>query len=124
MKRVLVVVAILSLCAVSSGCYRTVYRGGGLPFQASLNLPDPSTEQVVSHFEESKWNHFFLFALVPTSEPDLGKLMGRAVPAGGEVRNLKIRHEVTFVNGLVWVLVGGLYNPMTTTVSGDVVMAR
>jgi hypothetical protein len=43
------------------------------------------------------------------------------VPPGHEVRNLRIRHEATFVNGLIWALVGGIYNPMTTTVSGDVV---
>ncbi len=46
------------------------------------------------------------------------------MPAGCEVRDLKIRHECTFVNALVWILVGGLYNPMTTTVTGDVVKVQ
>ena len=121
MKRIAVVTLVLGCLVVCSGCYRTVYRGDNLPFNASFSQIDPSKDVFVRHFEEEKWNHYFLFALVPTSEPDMRDVIGRDVPAGCEVRNLQIRHEMTFVNGIIWVLVGGIYNPMTTTVSGDVV---
>ncbi len=121
MKRVLVLALVIPLLFVCSGCYRSVYRGEDLPFNASFNRPDPATEVLVSHFEEDKWEHYFLFALVPTVEPDLRSIIGRDVPAGCEVRNLQIRHECTFVNAICWLLVGGIYNPMTMTVSGDIV---
>jgi hypothetical protein len=124
MKRAFVVAAVLPLLFLCSGCYRTVYRGEDLPFSAEFNRIDPSKEVMVSHFQEDKWNHYFLFALVPTSEPDLKALIARDVPAGCAVRNLQIRHECTFVNAVVWLLVGGLYNPMTTTVSGDIVRVQ
>jgi hypothetical protein len=121
MKRVLVVALMVPLLYVCSGCYRTVYRGEDLQFNTAFNRINPATEVMVSHFQEEKWNHYFLFALVPTSELDLQSIIARDVPAGCEVRDLQIRHEVTFINAVVWLLVGGLYNPMTTTVSGDIV---
>ncbi len=121
MRRLLTVAVILPLLVACMGCYRTVYRGDDLPFNAAFNRINPSTEAYVSHFEESRWNHYFLFALVPTSEANLTSIISRDVPPGCEVRNLKIRHECTFVNAVVWILVGGLYNPLTTTVTGDVV---
>jgi len=104
----------------SSGCFRTVYRAEDLAPLTTLNRAEKG-EHLVAHFEESAWNHYFLFGLVPTSEPDLNRMIGRHVQPGREVRNLKIQHEVTFINAVVWALVGGIYNPMTTTVTGDVV---
>jgi hypothetical protein len=120
MKRRAAVLLVCALTFVVAGCFRTVYRGEGLRFGASFNRPSAS-ERLVYHFEEETWNHYFLFALVPTSKVDMEDVIGRHVSPGQEVRNLKIRHEATFLNGLIWVLVGGLYNPMTTTVTGDVV---
>ena len=95
MKRIAVVGLALVLACVCSGCYRTVYRGDNLPFNASFSQMDPSREVLVRHFEDEKWNHFFLYALVPTSEPDMRDVIGREVPPGCEVRNLTIRHEIT-----------------------------
>jgi len=123
MKRIAVVVLACLCLTVCSGCFRTVYRGEELPFNVAFNRPT-GTETLVSHFEEDKWNHYFLFALVPTSEPDMGRIIGRHAGPGQEVRNLQIRHEVTFLNALCWFLVGGIYNPMTTTISGDVVRVQ
>jgi len=120
MKRIAVVGLALVLVGVCSGCFRTVYRGDNLEYSAAFGQMDPSRETLVRHFEQERWNHYFLFGLVPTSEGDMGNIIGR-VPAGCEVRDLTIRHEVTFLNALIWFLVGGIYNPMTTTVSGDIV---
>ncbi|MCD6415801.1 MAG: hypothetical protein J7M08_03790 [Planctomycetes bacterium] len=124
MKRIVPLLLACSLLGISAGCYRTVYRGEDLPFGTSFRRPDPTSESIVDHFKDEKWDHFFIFALVPTSEPDLKAIVGRHVSPGCEVRNLKIRHEVTFLNALVWLFVGGIYNPMTTTVSGDVVRVQ
>jgi hypothetical protein len=104
-----------------AGCYRTVYRAADLPIRATMQGVNAAKEAVVGHFQEEIWNHYFLFALIPTSKPEIGKIIEQKVSPGYEVRNLQIRHEVTFVNALIWVFVGGIYNPMTTTVSGDIV---
>ncbi len=59
--------------------------------------------------------------MFPTSIPNIQELIQDEVPPGHEVRNLKIRHERSFVNGLLTVLTESIYGPMTTTISGDVV---
>ena len=124
MKRAAIVVVACSFLCLFSGCFRTVFHGDHLQYGVAMQRPDPATEAIVDRFEESRWNHYFLFGLVPTSEADMDDILRRHVRAGQEVRNLKIEHKATFVNGLLWVLVGGLYNPMTTIVSGDVVQVR
>jgi hypothetical protein len=114
------IATLVAATVLVSGCYRTVYRGGDLAPRVSMERP-AADEQVVEHVEKKIWNHYFLFALVPTVEQDVAAALAARVADGHEIRNLTIRHEVTFVNALIWALVGGIYNPMTTIVSGDVV---
>jgi hypothetical protein len=70
MKKTGSIMAVLMLTLVAAGCYRTVYRGEDLASMTAMNRSQPN-ETHVSHFEEEIWNHYFLFALIPTSEPDL-----------------------------------------------------
>jgi len=124
MRRVAVVILACSFLCLFSGCFRTEFHGRHLRFGVAMERPDPDTEVIVDRFEESRWNHYFLFGLIPTSEADMDDILARHVRGDQAVRNLKIEHECTFVNGLIWVLVGGIYNPMTTVVTGDVVQPR
>ncbi|NLW51482.1 MAG: hypothetical protein GXY85_11675 [Candidatus Brocadiaceae bacterium] len=124
MKRLAMVAVACALLCVCSGCFRTSFHAENLPYGVSMTRPDPATESVVYHFEQSRWNHYFLYGLIPTSDADMERFVGRHVAAGQGVRNLRIRHGVSFTNALMWALVGGIYNPMTTTVSGDVVQVR
>lgn len=122
MRRAILLLTILApVLLTQTGCYRTVFSAQNLGVRATMQRPDLAKETVVGHFQEETWNHYFFFALIPTSEPDVAKLIERKVSPGYEVRNLQIRHEASFLNALIWALVGGIYNPMTTTVSGDIV---
>ena len=120
MKKKIVLGMALVCILMLSGCYRTLYRGPDLSFPVEMNKPQAG-EVVVDHFEEEVWNHYFIRGLFPTSTPDMQQLVEKHVPAGHEVRNLTIKHRVSFVNGLISFVADGYYSPMTTTISGDVV---
>ena len=122
MRKITAFVLILFLF-IQVGCYRTLYRVDDTTTRVILNRPDPNNEAYKGHFEEKIWNHYFLLALVPTSKPNLSKIINSKVPPDCQVRNLRIRHEMTFINGLVSFIAGlGIfYSPMTTTIEGDIV---
>jgi hypothetical protein len=115
------IVAVLSiLMLVSTGCaYRTVFKAEELTALAAMNNSQ-SNETVVGHFEESRWNHFFILGFVPTCEPRLKEMLSY-VPAGHEVRNLQIMNEESPPNLILRIFSFGIYTPTTTIVSGDVV---
>lgn len=120
MKKSFVVTTVLFGMLTVTGCYRTLYRGPSIGFPVSPNRPAQG-EAVVGHFQKRVWNHYFLYGMAPTSIPAIQELIQDEVPPGHEVRNLTIRHERSFVNGLIAELTSGIYGPMTTTISGDVV---
>jgi hypothetical protein len=57
----------------------------------------------------SKWNHYLIGGLAPIDVSD------PAVLAGG-VQDYTVKTEMSFVNGLVSALTGGIYAPTTTTI--------
>lgn len=57
----------------------------------------------------SKWNHYLIGGLAPIDVSD------PAVLAGG-VQDYTVITEMSFVNGLVSALTGGIYAPTTTTI--------
>ena len=57
----------------------------------------------------SKWNHYLIGGLAPIDVSD------PAVLAGG-VQDYTVKTEMSFVNGLVSALTGGIYSPTTTTI--------
>ena len=82
---------------------------------------NPTSEPIKKHFEESKWNHYFLFQLVPTAEPKISDMLASHVAEGDKVVGLQVKKKTTFVNGLICVFVGFVYCPDTLIVEGDVV---
>ncbi|MDD4008370.1 MAG: Bor family protein [Fermentimonas sp.] len=57
----------------------------------------------------SKWNHYLIGGLAPIDVSD------SAILAGG-VQDYTVKTEMSFVNGLVSALTGGIYAPTTTTI--------
>ena len=57
----------------------------------------------------SKWNHYLIGGLAPIDVSD------PAILAGG-VQDFTVKTEMSFVNGLVSALTGGIYAPTTTTI--------
>ena len=102
------------------GCYRISVENNGLKVPVRMNA---SKGTHGGHITATRWNHFFLFGLVPTSRPNIKEMLEPKVPEGGEIANLSVRTEMSFVNGLVCALVGIIYCPFQTTIEGDVVQS-
>jgi len=120
-RKYAIIILLVVMCFPTIGCYRTVYLDNGVGRELLITPQKAPASPVIRHFKEEVWNHYFLFALVPTSKPDFREIIQPNVPEGCMVTNLEIRHECTPLNAFIWFLVGGIYNPMTTTIEGDVV---
>ncbi len=61
--------------------------------------------------------------MVSPDDVGIEKLVADAVQldAGAGAVNVRIKYQMTFVNGLVNLITFGIYNPFTLTVEGDVV---
>ena len=57
----------------------------------------------------SRWNHYLIGGLAPIDVSDAKEMAGGA-------RNYTVKTEISFVNGLISGLTGGIYAPSTTTV--------
>jgi len=119
LRRHLIRFAVLPTLLSTGGCARMYLSSAQLTNHVQLN---PTSEMVKKHFEESKWNHYFLFQLVPTAEPKLADMLASHVAEGDKVVGLQVRKKTTFVNGLICVLIYPIYCPDTLVVEGDVVI--
>jgi len=59
--------------------------------------------------EVTKWNHYLIYGLAPTSVSNSKEMAGGA-------ENYEVTTKQTFVNGLISGLTFGIYTPSTTTV--------
>ena len=100
MKQSPIVVLALSACLLVAGCFQHTY---------TLGTGAPEGEIVYKH-----WHHHWLFGLI---RPDLQKNLEveEHCPSG----NATIHQEVSFVNGLIDVLIGFVYSPTTVTIQCD-----
>src|SRR5688500_8729464 len=88
MKKLAVIVALV----VSSGCANVRYA----------TKAEPAAEST------TKWNHFFLWGILPTAEVELYEMC----PQG--VARVEVKHS--FLTMLVSLITIGLYNPTSTEV--------
>jgi len=56
------------------------------------------------------WNHYLIGGLAPIGVSDAKQLAGGA-------QNYTVKTEMSFVNGLITAITGGIYAPTTTTVT-------
>lgn len=87
----------LALALALTGCFQHTFE---------IGTGAPDGEIVYQH-----WHHHWLFGLL---RPDLQKQLDVAeiCPSG----NATIHEEVSFVNGLIDVLIGVIYSPTTVTI--------
>ncbi len=90
MRKLLLATALVAL----GGCFHVRYVTDVAP------APSPSSE---------RWHHDFVWGLVEASDP---VPVDDICPAGYAI----VESQVTFVNGLVQLVTGSLYDPQTVTV--------
>lgn len=97
MRRIMTLLAILTLVVSSAACFKHTYTVG---------TGAPEGEIVYRH-----WHHHWLFGLI---RPELQKQLDveALCPSG----NATIHQEQSFANGLVAALIGFIYSPTTVTI--------
>ena len=97
MKKAPVGLMFIALAAALSGCFQHTY---------DIGTGAPEAPVVYKH-----WHHHWLFGLI---RPKLQEkvALGKFCPSG----EATIHEEVSFVNGLVNVLIGIIYSPTTVTI--------
>ena len=83
----------------------------------------PSTSPTLGHFTESRHAHFLIAGLINIGTPNVSEVLEEQVKmkGGSAVANLQLTTTHTFVDGLVNIITGGIYNPVTVEFDGDVV---
>jgi hypothetical protein len=121
MKQGAILLLMLALVVVASGCYTVNVIG--TPADQALSLSNHPSGTLVKHFSTSIWVHHIIAGLVPLNDPDVAKILSDEVKASGGTHavNIKVNYQMTFVNGLLNVITFQIYNPCTLTIEGDVV---
>jgi hypothetical protein len=111
-------ICVAALLALSS-CYTVHLQNTGGP-NANMG-PAPGTP--VGHFNESAHAHFLLWGLLNVGTPNVGEILAEQTKAmgGTSVGNLRVTTTHSFVDGLLSEITGGIYNPVTVEMEGDVV---
>jgi len=114
----------MALCFlfVLSGCANLTIDNGSLTNHVQVNPVRGSEYNLKKTIEVERWNHYFVFQLVP-EEHELESLIGPELDPGDIVTDLKIEKKTTFVNGLICALVGPIYCPDTLIITGNVYSA-
>ena len=126
LRRFLIVAIALSLVLVA-GCSRFTLdaRDLGDPVCMNRNVCNEETAQVATQFEATTRVGYcgWVFNLVTLKDAHLSELIQKEVTAAGGsgVRNLTVKKEMTFVDGLISIASFGFYNPETITVTGEIV---
>jgi len=77
----------------------------------------------VSHFERDETINHFLWGLVSPANAEVEQLIAMEVQRIGGTRavNIRMKYQMTFLNGLLNLITLGIYNPFTLTIEGDVI---
>lgn len=115
MKPVRLLVAACA-AALLSGCYSFTINMDALNGQ-----PAPNGRTTPLHLET--WAHHYVFGLITPSDPELVPMIVQAVRAQGGrgVKNLRITHQLSFLNALVGGVTLSLYAPTTVVIDGEIV---
>ncbi|MDH3267504.1 MAG: Bor family protein [Ignavibacteria bacterium] len=104
-----------------TGCY--TLNQIGEPVDQGIEITNMEKVTPVSHFETDATINHFLWGLVSPSNAEVEQLIAQEVKRIGGTRavNIRMKYQMTFVNGLLNFITLGIYNPFTLTVEGDVV---
>jgi len=116
------------VCAATvllSGCYAQKYVAGGLDYQAKMSGAAAEKQEytVIKSFDVTDRSGWFVFGLIPVGHTDLNDIVNQEIKAvgGDAVINLKIETKYDFVDVLIGILVGGIYNSRVSYIQGDII---
>lgn len=127
MKHTLFILALMMAIVAFSGCSRFALdtRDLGEPISMTRNVGFDATQNANAVFETSTRVGYcgWLFNLVTLKNADLSALVNREIKArdGDGVRNLTIKKEMSFLDGVISIVSFGFYVPETITIKGEVV---
>jgi len=104
-----------------SGCF--TMNQIGTPTSTAIELTNSGNATTTKSFTRTKRVNHFIYGLVSPEDAGVEKTIDEAVRAnsGSKAVNVKMRYQMTFVDGLIGVITFGIYQPFTLTISGDVV---
>jgi len=104
-----------------TGCY--TLNQIGEPVDQGIEITNMEKATPVSHFERDETITHFLWGLVSPANAEVEQIIAKEVQRIGGTRavNIRMKYQMTFVNGLLNLLTLGIYNPFTLTIEGDVI---
>lgn len=113
--------ALVFVLMFGQGCY--TLNQIGTPTDEAIEITNSENAESIKHFTRTKTVSHFVYGLVSPDDVGIEKLVADAVKQNGGTRavNVKIKYQLTFINGLVGGLTLGIYTPFTLTIEGDVV---
>ena len=104
-----------------TGCY--TLNQIGEPVDQGIEITNMEKATPVSHFERDETINHFIWGLVSPGNAEVEKVIAQEVKKIGGTRavNVRMKYQMTFVNGLLNLVTFGIYNPFTLTIEGDVV---
>lgn len=122
MKKYSVAMAFLLIAVFvfSQGCYTLNQVGSATDTGIELTNKDSAT--AMSEFSAKKKVNHFLWGLVSPADAEVEQLIANQVKSSGGSRavNVRMKYQLTFIDGLISGITFGIYTPFTLTVQGDV----
>jgi hypothetical protein len=121
MKTLVVFCAAALMVLSLGGCY--TLNLSATPSDHAISMSNMPQGKIIKHFTLSKTIHHLIEGLVTLNDAEMAKdIEAEVKSAGGKhAVNVKVKYQMTFVNGLINSITFGIYNPMDLTVEGDVV---
>ncbi len=78
---------------------------------------------VIKHFSVTDRSGWFIIGLIPSGHTNVNEIVSNELKAAGgdAVINLKIETKHDFVDVLIGILVGGIYNTRVSIIEGDII---
>ena len=119
-RNFLAVFVLAAFIIFSQGCYTMNQVGRS---DSPIEIGSSKNGATGQHFTKSKKVGHFLWGLISPEDAGVEKLISDEVKAkkGSRAVNVKMKYQMTFIDGLLNAITGGIYSPFTLTVEGDVV---
>ena len=113
--------SMVALATTLTGCYTVTIDARDADRIYSLS-GKPGGALARTFRVEMKAQHL-VYGIINLSNPDVEAAIAREVKSSGgkSAANIRITHQITFVDGLIGSVTGGIYTPTSLIVEGDVI---